>query len=132
MNIEYWLIHKFNQWTWVRFFVYFKHLPPPNQKLFLAFKPQINSENHLQRYIKLTTKHKIMIANICIYISKHHLQNNTRSNREVIFLKKLFIFYCYSQLSNNLVIVSGELGRDSVIHTFVSILLQNSPPVRQP
>ena len=72
-----------------------------------------------------------MIANICIYISKHHLQNNTRSNREVI-KKKLFIFYCYSQLSNNLVIVSGELGRDTVIHTFVSILLQNSPPVRQP
>ena len=69
-----------------------------------------------------------MTANICIYISKHHLQNNTRSNREVI--KKKTFCYCYSQLSNNFMIVSGELGRGMVIHTFVSILLQNSPPVQ--
>ena len=32
-----------------------------------------------------------MTANICIYISKHHLQNNTRSNREVIKKKNFLL-----------------------------------------
>ena len=46
-----------------------------------------------------------------------------QKDTELLFF--FFNFYCllkYSQLTNNVVIVSGELRRDSVIHVHVSIL----------
>ena len=52
---------------------------------------------------------------------------------ELLFF--FFNFYCvlkYSQLTNNVVIVSGEPRRDSVIHIHVSILPQAPLPPRLP